>query len=68
MIILFFSTATNKKNLYIEVAHGGHLGFYEGGMIYPNPVTWLDRALIGLIGGIVLANNDLYQSKVPVAL
>lgn len=43
--------------MYIELAHGGHLGFYEGGFLYPNPVTWLDKALVALIGGLVLNYN-----------
>lgn len=44
--------------LYLELAHGGHLGFYEGGLIYPNPVTWLDRALVALVGSLVLNHNE----------
>jgi predicted alpha/beta-fold hydrolase len=34
--------------LYIEQKYGGHLGFYEGGLIYPNPLTWLDRTVVDL--------------------
>ncbi|XP_046403066.1 abhydrolase domain-containing protein 2 [Ischnura elegans] len=51
--------SSNDKSLYLEVGHGGHLGFYEGGLMYPNPVTWLDRSLVALVGGLayVHANN-----------
>jgi len=42
----------------LELAHGGHLGFYEGGLVYPNPVTWLDQALVALVGSLALLNAD----------
>ncbi|KAG5896442.1 hypothetical protein JTB14_022521 [Gonioctena quinquepunctata] len=52
--------AMEKGNTaYIEVAHGGHLGFYEGGLIYPNPVTWLDRTLVALVGCLTLNSNEM---------
>ncbi|XP_071441660.1 abhydrolase domain-containing protein 2 [Hetaerina americana] len=53
-------SASNDKSLYLELGHGGHLGFYEGGLMYPNPVTWLDRSLVALVGGLayVHANNS----------
>ncbi|PBC28304.1 Abhydrolase domain-containing protein [Apis cerana cerana] len=51
--------AKNHSNtLYVELAHGGHLGFYEGGLLYPNPITWLDRTLVSLIGSLTLAHAD----------
>ncbi|XP_031844382.1 abhydrolase domain-containing protein 2 isoform X1 [Nomia melanderi] len=51
--------AKNHPNtLYIELAHGGHLGFYEGGLLYPNPITWLDRTLVSLVGSLTLAHAD----------
>lgn len=43
--------------MFLELAHGGHLGFYEGGLVYANPVTWLDRALVGLVGGLLMTHN-----------
>lgn len=58
-----FIAANTPSTLYVELAHGGHLGFYEGGMIYPNPVTWLDRAVVAIVGGIVLANHDKFHPK-----
>ena len=33
----------SKDCLLIEQKYGGHLGFYEGGLLYPNTLTWLDR-------------------------
>ena len=36
--------ALNHKNvIYVEQKYGGHLGFYEGGLFYPKPLTWMDR-------------------------
>lgn len=36
-----------KENvLHIEITHGGHLGFYEGGLLH--------RALVALIGSLTL--------------
>lgn len=55
--------ASTPETLYIELAHGGHLGFYEGGLIYPNPITWMDRAVVAIIGGIVLANHDATRKR-----
>jgi len=48
---------THPKSLFISLAHGGHLGFFEGGLVFPNPVSWLDRALIAIIGGLVLTQK-----------
>lgn len=50
-------TGSHDKAMYLELAHGGHLGFYEGGLVYANPVNWLDRALVGLVGGLLMAHN-----------
>ncbi|XP_011495795.1 PREDICTED: abhydrolase domain-containing protein 2 [Ceratosolen solmsi marchali] len=50
--------ATKSNCLYIELAHGGHLGFYEGGLLYPNPITWLDRTLVSLVGSLTLVHSD----------
>ena len=48
---MFFSD--KKKNfLYIEQKYGGHLGFYEGGLIYPNPLTWLDRTVVDIANAL----------------
>ena len=54
----FYFPAEHGNALYLELAHGGHLGFYEGGLVYPNPVTWLDQALVPLVGSLALLNAD----------
>lgn len=49
--IIFF--AEKKHNfLYVEQKYGGHLGFYEGGLIYPNPLTWLDRTVVDIANSL----------------
>uniref|UniRef100_A0A1B6L2E9 AB hydrolase-1 domain-containing protein n=1 Tax=Graphocephala atropunctata TaxID=36148 RepID=A0A1B6L2E9_9HEMI len=52
-----------SKAAYIEMAHGGHLGFYEGGLLYPNPVSWLDRSLVSIIGALVCAHMETKPTK-----
>lgn len=37
----------------LETEHGGHLGFFEGGFVVPNSITWLDRTLVQLAHGLV---------------
>lgn len=52
--------------MFLELAHGGHLGFYEGGLIYANPVNWLDRALVGIAGGLLMAHVKCSAKDSPV--
>uniref|UniRef100_A0A224XDK5 Putative abhydrolase domain-containing protein 2-like isoform x2 n=1 Tax=Panstrongylus lignarius TaxID=156445 RepID=A0A224XDK5_9HEMI len=47
----------HNKVAYIEVTHGGHLGFYEGGILYPNTTTWLDNTLIEIIESFVTLHS-----------
>lgn len=61
-------TETHKQALYIECAHGGHLGFYEGGLLNPDPLTWLDRILVSLLGGIAFAHADMNLKKTTMAM
>lgn len=66
MFVRFFHIGKHLNTLYVELAHGGHLGFYEGGLIYPNPITWMDRATIAIIGGIVLQYKNRLMHKVEI--
>lgn len=53
----FYVSGSQDKAMYLELAHGGHLGFYEGGLVFANPVNWLDRALVALAGGLLMAHD-----------
>lgn len=26
--------------------HGGHLGFFEGAVLFPQPLTWMDKVIV----------------------
>lgn len=34
---------THDKAMFVLMKHGGHLGFFEGGFLYPKRSNWLDR-------------------------
>ena len=43
----------------MEQKYGGHLGFYEGGLCYPDPLTWLDRLVVQLSDALVIYSSDV---------
>ena len=48
------NAALNHSNfIYVEQKYGGHLGFYEGGFMYPKALTWLDRAVVHITHALV---------------
>lgn len=52
------ATAKHNNFLYVEQKYGGHLGFYEGGYIYPNAATWLDKAIVNLSDSLAIHVAD----------
>ncbi|WAR19524.1 ABHD2-like protein [Mya arenaria] len=38
--------------IFITTKHGGHLGFFEGGVLVPECITWLDRVIIEYADGV----------------
>jgi len=58
-------TAAGKREnfLYVEQKYGGHLGFYEGGLCYPDPLTWLDRLVVQLSDALVIYSSDVKGLK-----
>ena len=55
-----FPTFSDKKEnfIFIEQKYGGHLGFYEGGFIYPNALSWLDRLVVQLSEALTIHSSD----------
>ncbi len=39
--------------LYVLTKHGGHLGFFEGGFLVPNTVSWMDKAVISYTNAVI---------------
>uniref|UniRef100_A0A667Y8W8 Monoacylglycerol lipase ABHD2 n=1 Tax=Myripristis murdjan TaxID=586833 RepID=A0A667Y8W8_9TELE len=37
-----------KQNVIFALTlHGGHLGFFEGAVLFPQPLTWMDKVIVG---------------------
>ena len=36
----------NDKVIFATLQHGGHLGFFEGGLVVPETITWLDKIVV----------------------
>ncbi|KAJ3592843.1 hypothetical protein NHX12_005181 [Muraenolepis orangiensis] len=40
--------AEKKQNVVFALTlHGGHLGFFEGAVLFPQPLTWMDKVIVG---------------------
>jgi hypothetical protein len=39
------------------------LGFYEGNLCYPEPLTWLDRLVVQLSDALVIYSSDVKGNK-----
>ena len=54
----------NKNALFVRTAYGGHIGFFEGGLMVPNHVTWLDRMLAEFIQiALKVVKEDMSNGK-----
>lgn len=40
--------SAKKPNVIFSLTlHGGHLGFFEGAVLFPQPLTWMDKVIVG---------------------
>ncbi|XP_051548958.1 monoacylglycerol lipase ABHD2 [Myxocyprinus asiaticus] len=45
--------AEKKQNVIFALTlHGGHLGFFEGAVIFPQPLTWMDKVIVSYANAI----------------
>uniref|UniRef100_A0A8C1FPP9 Monoacylglycerol lipase ABHD2 n=1 Tax=Cyprinus carpio carpio TaxID=630221 RepID=A0A8C1FPP9_CYPCA len=45
--------AEKKENVIFALTlHGGHLGFFEGAVLFPQPLTWMDKVIVGYANAI----------------
>lgn len=42
-----FSFTEKRENvMHVLPLHGGHLGFFEGSVLFPEPLTWMDKLVV----------------------
>uniref|UniRef100_T1J4L3 AB hydrolase-1 domain-containing protein n=1 Tax=Strigamia maritima TaxID=126957 RepID=T1J4L3_STRMM len=54
---------THKQCAFVLTKHGGHLGYFEGGCIYPKRETWLDRVSIEFANAISSMHSQEFFAK-----
>ena len=57
VFVVFFPSEKHPKSLFVLTQHGGHLGFYEGGVV-PNRMSWLDRLVVEFSKACIKVNLD----------
>ncbi|CAG5131218.1 unnamed protein product [Candidula unifasciata] len=51
--------------IFVLTKHGGHLGFYEKGILRPNSLTWMDRLIIEYANAITTLHQEGTLPKSP---
>uniref|UniRef100_A0A8C2KB76 Monoacylglycerol lipase ABHD2 n=1 Tax=Cyprinus carpio TaxID=7962 RepID=A0A8C2KB76_CYPCA len=45
--------AEKKQNVIFALTlHGGHLGFFEGAVLFPQPLSWMDKVIVSYANAI----------------
>eukprot|EP00058_Branchiostoma_floridae_P024289 XP_002609779.1 hypothetical protein BRAFLDRAFT_122100 [Branchiostoma floridae] len=66
MLDVPYNYAMSRDNaMFVLTRHGGHLGFYSGGLIIPDSETWLHRLLLQYLDA--MSTIALDQSKVKAS-
>lgn len=64
-LFFYISEQRSNKSVLVLTKHGGHLGYFEGGIILPASVTWLERLVIEYVDSLphVLTEKNI---NIPV--
>ena len=58
-----FFLECNESALFVVTYHGGHLGFYEGGVLDVSPLSWMDKVLIQYIKAVMKVKRSSKDSS-----
>lgn len=47
LCVLCRPLAKKSNVVFALTLHGGHLGFFEGAVLFPQPLTWMDKVIVG---------------------
>ena len=62
-VLCYLSQTASRRNvIFATTRHGGHLGYFEGGFVVPNTVTWIDRLIIQYCDAIAAKNHHVKQN------
>ncbi|XP_071767190.2 monoacylglycerol lipase ABHD2-like [Centroberyx gerrardi] len=60
------SLAEKKPNVIFALTqHGGHLGFFEGAVLFPQPLTWMDKVIVDYADAICLWEKNRPPCRRP---
>lgn len=48
------SVEKSPNVMFTLTQHGGHMGFFEGAVLLPHPLTWMDRAIVEYADAVCL--------------
>ncbi|XP_076438565.1 monoacylglycerol lipase ABHD2-like [Babylonia areolata] len=52
---------SHDQALFVTTKHGGHLGYFERGLLHPHPTSWMDRFVCQLASAIVAFTQQQQQ-------
>lgn len=53
-------SAEKKPNvMFVLTQHGGHMGFFEGAVLLPHPLTWMDKVIVEFTNSVCSWEDDL---------